>query len=45
MAVFHRTLNKIANNPHVPYVNQLYYMRGMCQFKLRQWELAEKDFQ
>ncbi len=29
----------------MPHINQLYHMRGLCYFKLKQYELAEKDFQ
>ena len=29
----------------MPHTNQLFHMRGQCYFKLKQYELAEKDFQ
>lgn len=29
----------------MPHMNQLYHMRGLCFFKLKQYEPAEKDFQ
>jgi len=29
----------------MPQTNQLFHMRGQCYFKLKQYEMAEKDFQ
>ena len=43
--IFNRAIAKASNNSQVPQVNQLHHQRGLCYFKLKQFELAEKDFQ
>jgi len=45
LSIFNRAIGKASNNSQVPQVNQLHHLRGLCYFKLKQFELAEKDFQ
>ncbi len=45
LSTFNRAIAKIAGSSQVPHLNQLYHMRGLCYFRLKQYELAEKDFQ
>ena len=45
LAIFNKAIIKASNNNQVPQVNQLYHLRGLCYFKLKQFEQAEKDFQ
>ena len=45
MNMFNKAISKANNNNQVPQVNQLYHMRGLCHFRLNQFEQAEKDFQ
>ena len=40
LAIFNKAINKASTNNQVPQVNQLYHLRGMCHFKLKQFELA-----
>ena len=40
LGIFNKAITKIAGSPQMPHINQLYHMRGLCYFKLRQYELA-----
>jgi tetratricopeptide (TPR) repeat protein len=35
----------VAGSAQMPHINQLYHMRGLCYFKLKLYDFAEKDFQ
>ena len=45
LGIFNRALAKVGGGSQMPQINQLYHMRGQCHFKLKQYDLAEKDFQ
>jgi len=45
LSIFNKLISKTASGSQVPHANQLYHMRGLCYFKLKRLELAEKDFQ
>ncbi len=42
---FHKAISKTNANNQISQANQLYHLRGLCHFKLRQFEQAEKDLQ
>lgn len=45
LAVFNKALAKSTSSNQISQSNQLYHLRGLCYFRLRQFEQAEKDFQ
>ena len=45
LELFNKVILKANMSMQVPQISQLYHLRGLSQFKLNQFELAEKDFQ
>ena len=45
LMVINSAIIKATGSLQMPHMNQLYHMRGLCFFKLKQYELAEKDYQ
>jgi isochorismate synthase EntC len=44
LKIFASAISK-SSSAQILHLNHIYHLRGLCQFKLKQYEKAERDFQ